>query len=258
MEFYFLVVVVYFLLMFMGVYEFYNLFIFHDRVSINALLSSIFSVFISILLLLSVHFSRLFFVFPLVFVVSFFILLLIELWRKKKEPLLNISVVVFGFLYVCFPFLLLVISIDICGGYVPSMFFVGMFLLIWTNDTFAFLFGKFFGRRSLFSRISPNKTWEGTIGGILVSFLLVFLLVEYFFPSFLYFWLGATSIIVLCAIFGDLLESLFKRSLNIKDSGSIMPGHGGILDRLDATLYTIPFFILYFLLVEANYFFNCL
>jgi len=255
LEHYFLAVCVYFGFIFLGVLEFYQLFKNHDRVNINALFNALFALLVCVLLLISIHFSETFLLGLTVLISSFLVLLLIELWREKKDPLLNISISVFGFLYACSPLLLLVISIDVGNETIPALFYVGMFSLIWTNDTFAFLVGKFFGKTPLFERISPKKTWEGTLGGVFVSFLLGFFMGTYFFPGFLYFWLGATAIIVFCAIFGDLLESLFKRSLNIKDSGTIMPGHGGILDRLDATLYTIPFFLLYFLLTQTNYFY---
>jgi phosphatidate cytidylyltransferase len=117
-----------------------------------------------------------------------------------------------------------------------------MFLLIWTNDTFAYFSGRAFGKRKLFERISPKKTWEGTIGGILFTLLLGFIIGAYINKGEVLFWMVSALIIAPGAIFGDLLESLFKRSLNIKDSGKILPGHGGVLDRFDAALFTIPFF----------------
>jgi len=99
-----------------------------------------------------------------------------------------------------------------------------------------------FGKTKLFERISPKKTWEGTIGGIFLTLGIGVLIAYYDQNQGIVFWGIASLLIAPCAIFGDLLESLFKRSLNIKDSGSILPGHGGILDRFDAALFTIPFF----------------
>ena len=117
-----------------------------------------------------------------------------------------------------------------------------MFLLIWTNDTFAYLSGRFFGKTKLFERISPKKTWEGTIGGIIFT-IIVGISISYWTIEYnMFFWVFAALLIAPCSIFGDLLESLFKRSLNIKDSGNILPGHGGILDRFDAAIFAIPFF----------------
>ena len=115
--------------------------------------------------------------------------------------------------------------------------------MIWTNDTFAYLSGRFFGKTKLFERISPKKTWEGTIGGIL--FTIVASIILYQFSDVRYtivFWIVSAIIIAPGAIFGDLFESLLKRSLGVKDSGKILPGHGGLLDRFDASLFTIPFF----------------
>ena len=119
---------------------------------------------------------------------------------------------------------------------------IGLFLLIWTNDTFAYLTGWIFGRTKLFERISPKKTWEGTIGGFLFTILIGYLIGSLFQPGTSYFWIIAAIIIAPCAIFGDLLESLFKRSRDLKDTGNILPGHGGVLDRFDAAFYAIPFF----------------
>jgi phosphatidate cytidylyltransferase len=94
----------------------------------------------------------------------------------------------------------------------------------------------------LFERISPNKTWEGALGGILFTLILGYIIGAYINKGEELFWVVSALIIAPCSIYGDLLESLFKRSLNIKDSGTILPGHGGILDRFDAALFAIPFF----------------
>jgi len=177
------------------------------------------------------------FIFPL-----FFTLILVELWRKTDHPIVNMSVMVFGIIYVVIPFFL---TIDLNlrendENFMPLI--VGMYLLIWTNDTFAYFSGRLFGRTKLFERISPKKTWEGTIGGILFTLILGYIIGAFINQGEEMFWLISAMIIAPCAIFGDLLESLFKRSLNIKDSGKILPGHGGILDRFDAALFAIPFF----------------
>jgi phosphatidate cytidylyltransferase len=116
------------------------------------------------------------------------------------------------------------------------------FLLIWTNDSFAYFSGRAFGKHKLFERISPKKTWEGTFGGILFTLLLGFIIGSYINKGEVLFWMISALIIAPGAILGDLLESLFKRSLAVKDSGKILPGHGGVLDRFDAALFTIPFF----------------
>jgi phosphatidate cytidylyltransferase len=119
-----------------------------------------------------------------------------------------------------------------------------MLLIVWTNDTFAYLVGRFFGKTPLFERISPKKTWEGTIGGIFFAIVAAYL-IAYFSEMDWIYWTIAAVIIAPAAILGDLLESAFKRSLQVKDSGNILPGHGGILDRFDATLLAAPLFFIF-------------
>lgn len=181
-------------------------------------------------------------IFPLIF--SYF---LHEIWRNKTYPLLNLGAGVFGFVYLVVPFVLLIFLTQQTTILSPVL--TGMFLLIWTNDSFAYLSGRFFGKHKLLERISPKKTWEGLVGGLLFTALSSFLIAHYLDASKDYvFWVVSAIIVVPCAILGDLLESLFKRSLDIKDSGTILPGHGGILDRFDAALTTVPFFFSWYML----------
>jgi phosphatidate cytidylyltransferase len=175
-----------------------------------------------------------------------FLTVLIELWRKKEHPILNVGVSILGFLYVVIPFLLLIILNYVGFGKFPLV--AGMFLLIWTNDTFAYLTGRLIGKTKLIERISPNKTWEGTIGGIVFT-IIVGITIGYFTEN-MSFWVGSAIIVAPTAILGDLIESMFKRTLNLKDSGTILPGHGGILDRFDATLFTVPFFLAWMVLYD--------
>lgn len=176
-----------------------------------------------------------------------FAYLLAELWRKKEQPLLNLAAGSLGFIYLVIPFILMVVLSE--NTYSGNPILVGMFILIWTNDSFAYLSGRIFGKHPLFPRISPKKTWEGTIGGILFTIGASVLIAHYLDDRQSYtFWIISALIIAPCAILGDLLESLIKRSLQIKDSGNIMPGHGGILDRFDATLFTVPFFFSWYLI----------
>ena len=119
---------------------------------------------------------------------------------------------------------------------------IGMFVVLWMNDTMAYVCGRLFGRTKLFERISPKKTWEGTIGGILFALAGGFVWATFLSDLPLAFWLIASPLIALGAIFGDLFESQLKRQLGVKDSGNILPGHGGILDRFDAAFMAIPIF----------------
>lgn len=172
------------------------------------------------------------------------IVLLSEMFRNEEEPLMNVALLVFGLLYIVVPFYVMLI---LRGTELDSMrwlYLVGMFILIWTNDSFAYLTGRFFGKTKLFERISPKKTWEGTIGGIVFSVLAGFL-IAYFMEDDQVFWMVSAVFVSLGAIFGDLFESMLKRNAGIKDSGNIMPGHGGVLDRFDAALFGAPIFYLW-------------
>lgn len=134
------------------------------------------------------------------------------------------------------------------NGYNPKII-LSILILIWANDTFAYLVGKNFGKNKLFPSISPKKTIEGFIGGMIFTIISGILLSKFFIQSkILYIWIIIAIIVSVFSTLGDLIESKFKRIAGIKDSGNIMPGHGGILDRLDSIIFVIPFINLYFLI----------
>lgn len=223
----------------LGLWEFLRLFQKDERIQLAVIPSFILGIGLFGLLIANLFLhprvNSLLFAFPL-----FFLFSAIELWRKKSDPILNIAVSVFGVFYLVIPFYL---SIELNvhdDSKLPLV--AGMFFLIWANDTFAYFTGRAFGKTKLFERISPKKTWEGTFGGIVFTLLAGFLIGTYINQGETLFWMVSAVIIAPCSIYGDLLESLFKRSLNIKDSGNILPGHGGILDRFDAVLFAVPFF----------------
>ena len=227
------------LFMLLGLIEYYRLFDQHPIVKISKEIGVFIGVFIfSLMVGISLKILPIIsitIIFPL-----FFTLILNELWKKQENPIINISVLVFGIIYIVIPFYL---TIDLNLRDTSDLpLIVGMFLLIWTNDCFAYCIGRVLGKRKLFERISPNKTWEGAIGGIVFTLILGYIIGAYINKGEGLFWVVSALIIAPCSIYGDLLESLFKRSLNIKDSGTILPGHGGILDRFDAALFAIPFF----------------
>ena len=228
------------LFMSIGLIEFYQLFKNVDNVNVRWETGLFYGLFI--FGLTSLIFFNLLPVFTLVALVPLlFSLVLLELWRKKKNPIINASVLVFGIFYVAIPFILMVLITVEDRNAFPLL--AGMFILTWMNDTFAYLSGRIAGKTKLFERISPNKTWEGTIGGIIFT-ILAGVVVGYLFDSeHILFWVVSAVIIAPCAILGDLVESLFKRNVNVKDTGNIMPGHGGILDRFDATFFVVPFFL---------------
>ena len=177
--------------------------------------------------------------FPILFSVPIY-----ELFRKKQRSLGNIALTLFGLIYVIVPFSLLNFlvypSFPESNIYDPSLLFI-LFIIIWTCDSGAYLFGVRFGKHRLFERISPKKSWEGFLGGlavaILASFILSLIIKEY---SFLFLAVFAL-VTVIAGTLGDLVESMIKREVGIKDSGKFMPGHGGLLDRFDSILISVPF-----------------
>ena len=179
----------------------------------------------------------------------FFVPFVTEIFRKKEKPLLNVAVTIMGMIYVAIPLSLLNFMNNSRGGTIFdhfSAYLTVYFLITWIYDTGAYLVGKNFGRHKFFERISPKKTWEGTIGGFIVAILAaagLYFITEGISLTGL---LVLTGLVVLFGTFGDLAESLFKRSLNLKDSGTLLPGHGGILDRFDTIFVSAPFVFLYF------------
>ncbi len=172
---------------------------------------------------------------------------IIELYRKTHSPIQNISLTLFGIGYISIPFAILNLLFNpqlIPGEHHPGIL-ICFFVILWINDSFAYLTGMLLGHHKLFERISPNKTWEGSIGGFVFG-LIAALVISDLYPEFgLINWLIIASIIILFGAFGDLVESMFKRSLKIKDSGNILPGHGGLLDRFDAALLAAPAVFIY-------------
>jgi len=170
---------------------------------------------------------------------------LIKLYRKDDDkPFTNIGLTFLGIIYVAMPFSFLHIIAFYPGNYTP-MIVVGIILIQWASDTGAYFAGIKFGKRKLFERVSPKKSWEGFFGGMGLA-IAISLLISYYF-DFLesWQWVGIALIIAIVGTYGDLIESLFKRSMEIKDSGSSIPGHGGFLDRFDSLLLSLPFIALF-------------
>jgi phosphatidate cytidylyltransferase len=170
--------------------------------------------------------------------------------RKSKLPLKNLLYTLLGVVYIAVPLSLAnyLVFTDIMGGTYHYHILLYVLILIWTNDTFAYLTGKFLGKHKMAVKISPKKTWEGAIGGLLFSIgasLLIYQLSRSFTAPD---WIVLAVIISITSNIGDLTESAIKRTAGVKDSGNILPGHGGILDRFDATIFSIPFVYVYLLL----------
>lgn len=176
--------------------------------------------------------------------VSMFGLFIMELYSKSDKPLINISLNLSAFIYIGIPFSLLNFIVYKNGFYSPGIL-LGILILVWVYDSAAYIIGSQFGSRPLFKRISPNKTWEGSIGGLLVLTALGFGLGYVFEALSSLEWAIISWLIAYFSATGDLVESLIKRSLGIKDTGTILPGHGGFLDRFDAFIFVIPFIAFY-------------
>lgn len=166
-----------------------------------------------------------------------FIVPISELYRKKEKPFTNIAYTLLGVMYVVVPLSCAnILRINLF----PSIVLMSIFIFAWCNDTFAYLTGMWLGKHKLFERISPKKTWEGCIGGV-VSVIIASVIIVYFNNTVeLYQILPLAIITSVVGVYGDLIESMWKRQIGIKDSGNILPGHGGILDRFDIMLLVLP------------------
>lgn len=184
--------------------------------------------------------------------VLIFALFVAELFRNKPNAIHNLAFTVFPVAYIAIPLTALVLLMSpLAAGEIASWHIVFSFFIIsWSYDTFAYLTGMFLGKHKFFERISPKKTWEGTIGGLLFGLGAAYILSIFFFELTLIQWLFAALIIMVAGIFGDLSESLLKRRFEVKDSGNFFPGHGGVLDRFDAVLFSAPALFCYLILLN--------
>ena len=173
-----------------------------------------------------------------------------ELYNEKEKPFDSLAHTFFPVLYAGLPMCLFpfaafshtgistLLPYD-CGTFSPSII-IGFFILIWANDTGAYLAGVAFGRRKLFERISPKKTWEGFFGGVIFAAVSGWALAGWLGGAGNIHWVALAFIVSVFGTYGDLIESMLKRSVGAKDSGNIMPGHGGFLDRFDSALIAFP------------------
>jgi phosphatidate cytidylyltransferase len=248
-------VTLFFIISVLGIFEFYKIItseICHPQKSFGVIAGIL--LYISIIavhyIYISVDNFELFFLPFFLPIPIFFLPFIIEIYRKKPQPLANIAFTILPVFYIALPLALLNIMNDKEAFHFLGfpIFLTGYFILTWSYDTAAYLYGKQFGKHKLFERISPKKTWEGTIAGSVVALLIatgLFFLVK---SINLADWYALTFLVLFFGTFGDLVESLIKRNLNIKDSGSILPGHGGILDRFDTIFISAPFVFLYFII----------
>lgn len=185
-----------------------------------------------------------------VYVVLCMCVVINELYAQKGNPLQNWGYFFLGQVYVVVPFAML----NILNNAFDSIFLLALFTLIWAYDSGAYLFGITLGKHRLFERVSPKKSWEGAIGGFIVACVAALIFAHFSASLSSVAWLGIAALVVVFGTFGDLTESLLKRTLNIKDSGNILPGHGGMLDRFDSLLFATPVIVIYLaLLLGVNF-----
>lgn len=192
------------------------------------------------------------------YLVTVIYLIVAELYLKQSDPINDWAYTMFSQMYIALPFSLLNVlafnatpeGIVMFNPILP----LSVFVFLWMNDTGAYCVGSLLGRHKLFPRVSPGKSWEGSIGGCVVVLAVAWVIANYVdngqllgMTSMLatWEWLGLGFVVVVFGTWGDLVESLFKRTMGIKDSGNILPGHGGMLDRFDSSLLAIPAAVVY-------------
>ena len=175
-----------------------------------------------------------------------------ELYARHPNPIVNLGATMLSQMYIVLPLSLINVlafkmkSFDCFVDDVPFYAIpLAIYVFIWLNDTGAYLSGSLLGKHKLFPRISPKKSWEGSIGGALLTVLSAVVIARFYLFMNVWQWVGMALVVVVFGTFGDLTESLIKRHLGIKDSGKMLPGHGGILDRLDSMLFAIPAVVVY-------------
>ncbi|MBQ2673748.1 MAG: phosphatidate cytidylyltransferase [Prevotella sp.] len=185
------------------------------------------------------------------YLVTIIYLMIAELYLKQADPIQDWAYTMLSQMYIALPFSLLnVLAFTATTNGVVTfntLLPLSIFIFLWVNDSGAYCVGSLLGRHKLFPRISPGKSWEGSIGGA-VFVLLAAYAISYFLDGRMLNsleWLGLGLVVVIFGTWGDLVESLFKRTLGIKDSGNILPGHGGMLDRFDSSLMAIPAAVVY-------------
>jgi phosphatidate cytidylyltransferase len=241
---------VFFIITLLGTHEFYKMLQvskYHPQTNFGTLIST--TLYTVLVLIAHSIISPLYLT---LIVVLLFIIPIRELYRTDNDsPIPNISQTIFGILYVGLTFgLMNFLFYHGYKGYESYHFILAFFVILWTSDSFAYITGVSFGKHKLFERISPKKSWEGFFGGLIAALIVGYTFSLFFNDFGTISWIGYAAVINIGGVYGDLIQSLFKRSLGLKDSGSILPGHGGILDRFDAAFVAIPVAIAYVVLIS--------
>lgn len=185
-----------------------------------------------------------------IYILSLFIS---ELFLKGNNPIQALAYAALGQIYLAIPLSLLsylAFGYDMANGAYHYAFLLALFVFIWVNDSFAYLTGSLFGKHRMCERISPKKSWEGFVGGAIFTIAASVVFANYFTQLPVWGWVGYAITMIIFGTLGDLVESLFKRTLNVKDSGNLLPGHGGILDRIDSVIFSIPALFIYIEIVS--------
>lgn len=225
-----------------ALYEFYTLISKDGQIPLSRTFNTIGGFFLftgSYLYFSSTVLSLIVFVPYIFYILSLFVS---ELFLKRKNPIVSLAHAFLGQIYAALPLSLLcylAFGYNIDGSY-HFAFLLALFIFIWVDDSFAYLSGSLLGKHRMFERISPKKSWEGFIGGVVFTIIAAVIYAHYFTQLSLWEWVGFALVTIVSGTLGDLIESLFKRTLNVKDSGSLLPGHGGILDRIDSVIFAIP------------------
>ena len=177
-----------------------------------------------------------------------------ELFSGKSNSFDNIAYSILGILYIAVPFslvnYLITFPMNALKELHSPLILLGIFIIIWTNDSFAYVTGSLFGKHKLYPSISPKKSWEGTIGGGFFAIAISVLLSYQFKILYTYEWIILAVLTVIFGNIGDLIESQLKRMVKVKDSGNWLPGHGGALDRFDSIIFATPFVLTYLFFVK--------
>ena len=174
------------------------------------------------------------------------LLIAAELTRGESRPLENMAVSIFGLLYTAVPMSLMML-VDVVGEEWEPARVLAIIFIVWVNDIFAYLVGCSIGKHKMCPSISPKKSWEGFFGGLV--FAVAFAMAAgYMMEGNIYAWGGLGAVVALASVAGDLVESMIKREYGVKDSGNLIPGHGGVLDRFDALLLAMPFAYVYMII----------